>query len=100
MMYVKTVLPVSSGLSGMLRRACGFAVAALLGMVSIPALSAEIVYIAAKADLPFWDTVGKGVQSVADANGYEFLELDSNLSADLQLANVRRRVLFLARLPS
>jgi len=72
--------------------ALGRAAAVLLGLASLPASAAEIVYIAAKADLPFWDTVGQGVRAVADANGYTFLELDSRLSADRQRANVRRAI--------
>ncbi|QEL57827.1 substrate-binding domain-containing protein [Chromobacterium paludis] len=61
-------------------------------MASASSGAAEIVYITAKADLPFWDTVGKGVKSVADANGYTFSELDSKLSGDAQLANVRQAI--------
>ncbi|WP_233201046.1 substrate-binding domain-containing protein [Chromobacterium alticapitis] len=54
--------------------------------------AADIVYITAKADLPFWGTVGKGVKSVADANGFSFAELDSKLNADTQLENVRQAI--------
>jgi len=91
-MYVKTGLRTTTGLQALLRRALGFALAALLGLAPARALSEEIIYITAKADLPFWDTVAKGVKSVAASNGYEFLELDSNLNADLQLAHVRRAI--------
>lgn len=68
------------------------AAAAVFALACAGGQAAEIVYIAAKADLPFWDTVGKGVKSIADSGGYAFLELDSNLSAEQQLANVRRAI--------
>jgi len=66
-----------------------FAVASLL--VTLPALAAgkEIVYLTAKADLPFWDTLGKGVKSIVEKNGYTFSEMDSKLSGDTQMKNAR-----------
>lgn len=69
--------------------------AGLLGLCALslagPASAAgkEIVYITAKADLPFWDTLGKGVKSAALENGFTFRELDSKLSGDTQLKNAR-----------
>ncbi|OBU86884.1 substrate-binding domain-containing protein [Chromobacterium subtsugae] len=68
------------------------ALALSIGLAAAPAMAAEIVYIAAKADLPFWDTVGKGVRAAAESGGYTFSMLDSKLSADAQLANVRQAI--------
>lgn len=48
-----------------------------------------LAYLSAKQDLPFWQTIGKGVKAVASANGYGYLEMDSRLSAAVQLQNVR-----------
>lgn len=60
----------------------------------LPALAAgkEIVYITAKADLPFWDTVGKGVRSVVEQGGYTFREMDSNLSGEAQLKHAHEAI--------
>ena len=91
-MNIKAISIVTPGLPTWVRRALKVAFAALLSLASASALAAEIVYITAKADLPFWDTVGKGVKSVADANGYTFSELDSKLNADTQLNNVRQAI--------
>ena len=49
----------------------------------------QIVYLSAKQDLPFWSTIGKGIKSVALANGYSFQEMDSKLSSQTQLQNAR-----------
>ncbi|UTH73241.1 substrate-binding domain-containing protein [Chromobacterium sp. IIBBL 290-4] len=77
---------------GWMAKLVGASLAVSIGLASAPAMAAEIVYITAKADLPFWDTVGKGVKSVAAARGYSFSEMDSKLSADIQLNNVRQAV--------
>ncbi len=66
----------------------------LLGMLLIhvgPSAAADkhIVYLSAKQDLPFWSTMGKGIKSVALANGYGFQEMDSKLSSQTQLQNAR-----------
>ncbi|AXE31934.1 ribose ABC transporter substrate-binding protein [Chromobacterium phragmitis] len=66
--------------------------AAALALAAAPASAADIVYIAAKAELPFWSTVGQGVKAVAESNGYAYVEMDSGLSAERQLDNVRRAV--------
>jgi len=55
-----------------------------------PASTKQIVYLAAKSDLPFWNTLGKGVKAIAQENGYTYLEMDSNLSAATQLVNARK----------
>ncbi|WP_233196508.1 substrate-binding domain-containing protein [Chromobacterium sinusclupearum] len=81
-----------SSLASLLRYALKAVFTAWLGLGPCSGHAAELVYITAKADLPFWDTVGKGVKSVADANGYTFSELDSRLSADTQLSNVRQAI--------
>lgn len=62
----------------------------LLALANI-AHSAEkqIVYIAAKSDLPFWKNIGKGIKSFATANGYAYLEMDSNLNTQKQLTNAQ-----------
>lgn len=49
----------------------------------------QIVYIAAKSDLPFWKNIGKGIKSFATANGYAYLEMDSNLNTQKQLTNAQ-----------
>jgi ABC-type sugar transport system substrate-binding protein len=59
---------------------------------SASAAPRQIVYLSAKADLPFWSTVGKGVKAVAEANGYSFEELDSNLNGATQLQNARTAI--------
>ncbi|PRC94648.1 substrate-binding domain-containing protein [Solimicrobium silvestre] len=56
------------------------------------AANKQIVYISAKSDLPFWKTIGKGVKSIADANGYSYLELDSNLNSQTQLKNAQEAI--------
>jgi len=89
---IKAVFRIIPSFASSLHTALRMATAAYLTLASAQALSAEIVYVAAKADLPFWSTVAEGVKSVADSGGYEFLELDSNLSAESQLANVRRAI--------
>lgn len=57
-----------------------------------PAAEKSIVYITAKLDLPFWGTIGKGVSSVAQAGGYAFRSMDSQLSAAIQLQNAREAI--------
>ena len=52
----------------------------------------QIVYLSAKADLPFWGTVGKGVKEVAEANGYTFQEMDSDLNGATQLQNAKAAI--------
>jgi len=52
----------------------------------------EIVYITAKSDLPFWNTLGKGVKEVVESNGYTYREMNSNLSAATQLQNAKTAV--------
>ncbi|WP_230677400.1 substrate-binding domain-containing protein [Chromobacterium violaceum] len=87
-MNIATAAAIRSRISSWVARA----LAIWIGLVPLPALPAEIAYITAKADLPFWDTVGKGVKAVAEANGYAFSELDSKLSAEMQLNNVRQAI--------
>jgi len=52
----------------------------------------QIVYITAKSDLPFWKTIGKGVKSIATANGYDYLEMDSALDAKKELQNAQNAI--------
>jgi len=52
----------------------------------------EIVYLTAKSDLPFWNTLGKGVKEVAEANGYIYREMDSNLNGATQLQNAKNAI--------
>lgn len=52
----------------------------------------QIVYITAKLGLPFWATLGKGVQAVAEASGYDYSVMDSNLSGQTQLENTRAAI--------
>ncbi len=56
------------------------------------AATREIVYITAKLDLPFWGTMGKGVESVALANGYTYRVMDSQLNAQTQLQHAREAI--------
>ncbi|MBB5203497.1 simple sugar transport system substrate-binding protein/ribose transport system substrate-binding protein [Inhella inkyongensis] len=58
----------------------------------VTAAERRIVYLSAKQDLPFWSTVGRGVRSVALAQGFGFVELDSQLKAEVQLENARRAI--------
>jgi ABC-type sugar transport system substrate-binding protein len=52
----------------------------------------EIVYITAKSDLPFWNTLGKGIKEVVESNGYGYREMNSNLSAATQLQNAKAAI--------
>ncbi len=73
--------------------ACGLAVLALCCAEPRAAgAGKEIVYLSAKADLPFWDTLGKGVAAVAAARGYGFRVLDSQLNGDTQLLHARETI--------
>ncbi len=65
------------------------ALVAVFAAAPSQAAGKEIVYLTAKADLPFWDTVGKGVKSIVEKNGYAFREMDSNLSGETQMKNAR-----------
>lgn len=56
------------------------------------AANKEIVYLSAKSDLPFWNTMGKGIKEVAETNGYAYLEMNSNLSAATQLQNAKNAI--------
>jgi len=56
----------------------------------VRASTKQIVYLAAKSDLPFWNTLGKGVKAIAQESGYTYLEMDSNLNAATQLANAKK----------
>ncbi len=49
----------------------------------------QVVYIVAKSDLPFLKVIGKGVKSVADANGYNYVEMDSAANLQKQLKNAQ-----------
>ncbi|MBX9296757.1 substrate-binding domain-containing protein [Chromobacterium vaccinii] len=91
-MNIVTVSTIVLRIAPLMRRALPRALAIFIGLVPLHALSAEIVYITAKADLPFWNTVGKGVKAVAEENGYAFSELDSKLNAEMQLNNVRQAI--------
>ena len=53
------------------------------------AASKEIVYLTAKLDLPFWATLGKGVEATAKANSYTYRVMDSQLNGQIQLQNAR-----------
>lgn len=70
-----------------LDRGAAFAVAfaALAWHGGAGAAAREIVYITAKLDLPFWGTMGKGVESVALADGYTYRVMDSQLNPQTQL---------------
>lgn len=56
------------------------------------ALEKAIVYLSAKASLPFWQTVGQGVKATAQAHGYQYMELDSALSGETQLKNAQEAI--------
>jgi ABC-type sugar transport system substrate-binding protein len=66
------------------------ALAAGLGAVS-PAFAAEkaIVYLTPGLDLPFWRYLSKGVESVAQKEGYSYQALDSSNNAQTQLRNAQ-----------
>ncbi|MCE7030620.1 substrate-binding domain-containing protein [Jiella avicenniae] len=53
------------------------------------AQSKEIVYLTPGLDLPFWRYLSKGVESVAEENGYGFQALDSRNNAQTQLQNAQ-----------
>lgn len=59
------------------------------GVLPVSASGRRIVYISAKQDLPFWQSISKGVRDIVHGRGHEFAELDSKLSPQLQLQNVR-----------
>ena len=79
-------------MNSVLRRAIVCVLAAALLCPAVRAAGKEIVYLSAKQDLPFWTTLGKGVQSVALANGYTYAEMDSQLDAAVQLKNAREAI--------
>lgn len=73
--------------------ACGLAMLALCcAELRAAGAGKEIVYLSAKADLPFWDTLGKGAAAVAAARGYGFRVLDSQLSGETQLLHARATI--------
>lgn len=74
----------------LLRQATGMGLAAIW-CCCLPAQGAgrELVYLSAKLDLPFWSTVGKGVQAAAQAQGYQYRALDSRLDGQVELQNAR-----------
>ncbi|MCB8840507.1 substrate-binding domain-containing protein [Aurantimonas sp. VKM B-3413] len=61
----------------------------LTGALPAAAQSKEIVYLTPGLDLPFWRYLSKGVESVAQKNGYGFQALDSRNSAQTQLQNAQ-----------
>lgn len=77
-----------------LRRGAAYAMAsgALFRYALAAASGKEIVYITAKLDLPFWGTMGKGVASVALAQGYSYRVLDSQLDPQAQLQHAREAI--------
>ena len=66
--------------------------ACCLGAGGAQAAGKEIVYLTAKQDLPFWTTLGKGVQSVAQRHNFTFRVLDSGLDAQVQLKNAQEAI--------
>ncbi|WP_239032007.1 substrate-binding domain-containing protein [Paroceanicella profunda] len=56
-----------------------------------PALaqSKEVVYLTPGLDLPFWRYLARGVEKVAEAEGYGFQALDSHNDAQTQLQNAQ-----------
>jgi len=71
----------------------GTALAASLGLgLTGPATAAEgdeLVYLTPGLDLAFWRYLSKGVESVAEENGYTFQALDSRNNAQTQLQNAQ-----------
>ncbi|HJV01563.1 MAG TPA: substrate-binding domain-containing protein [Burkholderiaceae bacterium] len=72
--------------------ACAVSFSALFCLGEAAAASREIVYITAKLDLPFWATMGKGVESVALAQGYTYAVMDSQLNPQAQLQHAREAI--------
>lgn len=58
----------------------------------VSAATREIAYLTAKSDLPFWNTLGKGVKEVVEANGFAYREFDSNLNGATQLQNAKNAI--------
>ncbi|MDC8786594.1 substrate-binding domain-containing protein [Roseateles koreensis] len=48
-----------------------------------------VAYLTPGLDLPFWRTLGRGVQATVEAKGYAFEAFDSHNSDDMQLQNAR-----------
>lgn len=75
---------------------CGLAAIILSGLptllVAKPTANKSIAYLSAKLDLPFWMTMSKGVQAMAEKNGYQFIARDSNLNAQTQLQHTRELI--------
>lgn len=67
--------------------AAAFAVAAVPG--GVQAQDKELVYLTPGLDLPFWRYLSKGVEAVAEENGYSFQALDSRNSAQTQRQNAQ-----------
>jgi len=67
--------------------AAAFSVAAIPG--GAQAQDKELVYLTPGLDLPFWRYLSKGVEAVAEENGYSFQALDSRNSAQTQRQNAQ-----------
>ncbi|MEJ6003076.1 substrate-binding domain-containing protein [Paucibacter soli] len=79
------------------KRSCFAAAALMLALAWLPgqasqAAAPRIVYLTAKLDLPFWATMGRGIRSVVQAQGYAYEELDSRLDPQLQLHHARELI--------
>ncbi|MCV2362879.1 substrate-binding domain-containing protein [Paucibacter sp. DJ1R-11] len=60
-----------------------------LGLRSAQAAAPQVVYLTPGLDLPFWRTLGQGVQQYVEARGHGFQVLDSRNSDALQLQNAQ-----------
>lgn len=86
----KAVLGVGGMLAGSMLPSlaeCAASAASQAALTAAPAGPKTLVYLSAKQDLPFWQSIGKGVRAVAIANGYSYFEMDSRLSFDVQAQN-------------
>ena len=76
--------PVKLGLRGLF----GAAIALVL-CSQLTALAKDVVYLTPGLDLPFWRYLSKGVESVAQKEGYGYQAFDSKNDAQTQLKNAQ-----------
>src|ERR1700761_6004850 len=58
-------------------------------LVQLTASAKDIVYLTPGLDLPFWRYLSKGVESVAQKEGYGYQAFDSHNDAQTQLKNAQ-----------
>ncbi len=68
----------------------GVLLAGLSVALPVSANRKRIAYMSAKQNLPFWQSISKGVRNISTSHGHDFVEMDSQLNPEVQLQNVRQ----------